>query len=56
MTKIENIQSKIIGRMQDVLTNEQLQHLENVLSIEFHGIEIQEECTQLVTSEKPVTI
>lgn len=56
MTKIENIQSKIIGRMQDVLTNEQLQHLENVLAIEFHGIEIQEECTQLVTSEKPVTI
>lgn len=51
MTKIESIQSKIIGRMQDVLTNEQLQRLENVLAIEFHGIEVQEECTQLVTSE-----
>lgn len=51
MTKIESIQSRIIGRMQDVLTNEQLQHLENVLAIEFHGIEVQEECTQLVTSE-----
>jgi hypothetical protein len=31
LTKIESIQSRIIGRMQDVLTNEQLQHLENVL-------------------------
>lgn len=51
MTKIESIQSKIIERMQDVLTNEQLQRLENVLAIEFHGIEVQEECTQLVTSE-----
>lgn len=51
MTKIESIQSKIIGRMQDILTNEQLQRLENVLAIEFHGIEVQEECTQLVTSE-----
>lgn len=35
MTKIESIQSRIIGRMQDVLTNEQLQHLENVLAIAY---------------------
>ena len=35
MTKIESIQSKIIGRMQDELTNEQLQRLENLLAIEF---------------------
>ena len=51
MTKIEMIQSRIMERMQDILSNEQLQHLENVLAIEFHGIEVQEECTQLVTSE-----
>lgn len=51
MTKIEMIQSRIVERMQDILTNEQLQHLENVLAIEFHGVEVREECTQLVTSE-----
>lgn len=51
MTKIEMIQSRIMERMQDILSNEQLQHLENVLAIEFHGIEVQEECTQLVTSK-----
>ena len=37
--------------MAETLSNEQLQKLENVMAIEFHGIEIQEECTQLVTSE-----
>lgn len=51
MTKIEIIQRKILERMQDVLENEQLQKLENAMAIEFHGIEVQEECTQLVTSE-----
>lgn len=51
MTKIEIIQSRIMERMQDILSNEQLQHLENVLAIEFHGVEVREECTQLVTSE-----
>lgn len=51
MMKIEIIQRKILERMQDVLENEQLQKLENAMAIEFHGIEVQEECTQLVTSE-----
>lgn len=51
MTNIEQIQNKILERMQEILSNEQLQKLENVMAIEFHGVEVREECTQLVTSE-----
>lgn len=43
MTEIEKIQSKILMRMQEVLDNEQLQKLENVLVLEFHGVEIKQE-------------
>lgn len=52
MTEIEKIQNNIIEKMATLLNNEQLIQLENVLSIEFHGIEVKEECTQLVTSER----
>lgn len=52
MTKIEKIQDKILEKMQEVLSNEQLQRLENVMAIEFHGVEVREECTDLVTSER----
>lgn len=52
MTEIEKIQSKILMRMQEVLDNEQLQKLENVLVLEFHNIEVKQECTDLVTSER----
>lgn len=51
MTKIDQIQNSILEKMADSLSDEQLQKLENVMAIEFHGIEVQEECTQLVTSE-----
>ena len=51
MTKIDQIQNQILEKMTETLSNEQLQKLENVMAIEFHGIEVQEECTQLVTSE-----
>ena len=51
MTKIEKIQNQILEKMADSLSAEQFRKLENVLAIEFHGIEVQEECTQLVTSE-----
>ena len=51
MTNIEQIQNKILEQMQEILSNEQLQKLENVMAIEFHGVEVQQECTQLVTSE-----
>ena len=40
MTEIEKIQNNIIEKMATLLNNEQLIQLENVLSIEFHGIEI----------------
>ncbi len=49
MTEIEKIQSKILMRMQEILDNEQLQKLENVLVLEFHNIEVKQECTDLVT-------
>ena len=52
MKEIEKIQSKILMRMQDVLDNEQLQKLENVLVLEFHNIEVKQECTDLITSER----
>lgn len=52
MTEIEKIQSKILMRMQEILSNEQLQKLENVLVLEFHNIEVKQECTDLVTSER----
>ena len=51
MTNIEQIQNSILEQMQESLSNEQLQKLENVMAIEFQGIEVQQECTQLVTSE-----
>lgn len=51
VTKIDQIQNSILEKMADTLTGEQLQKLENVMAIEFHGIQVQEECTQLVTSE-----
>lgn len=52
MTKIEKIQDKILEKMQEILSNEQLQKLENVMAIEFHGVEVKEECTDLITSER----
>lgn len=52
MVAIEKIQNEIIEKMATSLNNEQLIQLENVLSIVFHGIEVKEECTELVTSER----
>lgn len=49
---IEKVIEKILAEMQDGLSQEQLQKLENVLVIQFHGLEIKEECTQLVVSER----
>lgn len=41
MTKIDQIQNQILEKMAETLSNEQLQKLENVMAIEFHGIEVQ---------------
>ena len=48
----ENFIKNVVAAMQDSLTDEQLQKLENVLAINLHGLEVKEECTQLVTSER----
>lgn len=48
----EKIIQNVIVAMQDTLNDEQLQKLESVLAINLHGLEIREECTQLVTSER----
>ena len=49
---IEKVIEKILAEMQDGLSQALLQKLENVLVIQFHGLEIKEECTQLVVSER----
>lgn len=38
MTKLEQIQNQILEKMAETLNNEQLQKLENVMAIEFHGV------------------
>ena len=48
----EKLIQNVIVAMQDSLTDEQLQKLENVLAINLLGMEVREECTQLVTSER----
>lgn len=49
---VEKLIQNVIMAMQDSLDDEQLRMLENVLAINLHGMEIKEECTQLVTSER----
>lgn len=48
----EKVISNVLMEMQECLSEEQLQKLENVLSIQLHGMVVKEECTQLVTSER----
>mgnify|MGYP005934939249 CR=1 FL=1 len=45
---LEEIIQKIISEMTPHLDPEQLEHLGNVLYMNFHGKEIKEECTELV--------
>lgn len=48
---IDKIINDVLMAMGNDLTPEQLQHLNNVLTIKLHGYRVVEECTQLVTSE-----
>jgi site-specific recombinase XerD len=48
---IDKMIDNVLLAMSNDLTPEQLQHLSNVLTINLHGYQIVEECTQLVTSE-----
>ena len=47
---VEKILEKIITEMAPHLTQGQLEHLSNVLYINFHGKEIQEQCTEPIPS------
>lgn len=49
---IDKIIDVVLATMQEDLSQEQLQKLENTLAINFHGLEIKEECTDLVVSER----
>ena len=48
----EKIIDAVMAAMQEDLSREQLQKLENVLIMQLHGLEIRKECTRLVTSER----
>ena len=47
---VEKILEKIVNEMAPHLEQGQLEHLSNVLYINFHGKEIQEQCTELIPS------
>lgn len=49
---VERVIDGIVAAMQEDLTDEQLNKLEQVLIIQLHGFKIEEECTQLVVSEQ----
>ena len=47
---IEKIIENVINQMIPHLDQRQLEHLSNVLYVNFHGLELQEQCTELVPS------
>ena len=47
---VEKIIENVINEMAPHLDQEQLEHLSNVLYINFHGKEIREECTELTAT------
>lgn len=49
---IEKVINGVVAAMQEDLTDEQLRKLENVLLVQLHGLKIEEECMQLVVSER----
>lgn len=48
----EKVINGILAAMEADLTDEQMQKLENVLVVQLHGLRIEEECTELVVSER----
>ncbi|MEY8337628.1 hypothetical protein AALB16_06295 [Lachnospiraceae bacterium 62-35] len=44
---IEKILERIVNEMAPHLDQNQLEHLSNVLYVNFHGMEIREQCTEL---------
>ena len=47
---MEKIPENIINEMSPHISSEQLEHLSNVLYVNFHGKEIQEQCTELTAT------
>ena len=47
---VEKILEKIVNEMSAHLYHGQLEHLSNVLYVNFHGIEVQEQHTELIPS------
>ena len=47
---VEKVLERIVNEMAPHLDQGQLEHLSNVLYINFHGLEVQEQCTELVAS------
>lgn len=47
---IEKILEKVVNEMAPHISQEQLEHLSNVLYVNFHGMEVQEQCTELTSS------
>lgn len=47
---VEKILERIVNEMAPHLDQGQLEHLSNVLYINFHGLEVREQCTELVAS------
>ena len=47
---VEKIIENVINEMSQHLSQEQLEHLSNVLYVNFHGCEIQETCTDLTAT------
>lgn len=47
---VEKILEKIVNEMSPYLDQGQMEHLSNVLYVNFHGIEVQEQCTELIPS------
>lgn len=47
---VEKILENVINEMSPHISQEQLEHLTNVLYVNFHGLEVAEQCTELTTS------
>ena len=45
---VEKIIEKVVTEMAPYLDQSQLEHLSNVLYVNFHGLEVQEQCTEVV--------
>lgn len=49
---IEKVINGVLATMAECLTDDQLRKLENTLVMQLHGLKVEEECTELVVSER----